>query len=174
MGFVTEQQKWLLTTISMSTQKSQGTIILCLTWGSHCFQTIIQVGRKFRKLLVQCPVLSRVSYKSELHCWRSYPVVSQKTSKEEMAQPLQATYSSAWLSLWWRCYFLYLVWTSVVSPYTLLLSSLYTSLWRAWLCCIHNPPPCRYLKIAVISLKPLLDWNRSVVYLFIYLYILHW
>lgn len=62
--------------------KEYNSVILCLTWGSYCFQSTIQVGRKFRKSLVQCPVLSRVSYESELHCWGLYPIVSQKTPKD--------------------------------------------------------------------------------------------
>ena len=56
-----------------------------------------------------------------------------------MAQPLWATCSGAWLSLWWRCFSLYPVWISLVSTYVLCLPSChYVPLWRAWLCHLDN------------------------------------
>lgn len=57
----------------------------------------------------------------------------------EVAQPLWATSSGAWLSLWWRFFYFYPVWISLVSTYSLCLpSSHYVPLWRAWLCHLDN------------------------------------
>lgn len=83
----------------------------------------VQGGRDLRRSLVKPPAQSRVSCEMGLGCSRLYAVPSCKPLRMEAEQPLCATYSTAWISSWWKSFSLYLVWISLVPTYAHCVSS---------------------------------------------------